>query len=136
MPDTDLATNKKQRKKLRIGVCYDFRNPPDSGVSHQYLYQEIMSQVQWQEANIGAKAHILGHRRHCPSYWNPAGQVAVFNKVVLGEPNEVRTYLVKPLHLRHDFLVKVLMADAGVRRITKVVTHANPQILALICCRR
>ena len=53
MPDTDLATNKKQRKKLRIGVCYDFRNPHDSGVSHQYLYQEIMSQVQWLD-QIGA----------------------------------------------------------------------------------
>ncbi len=32
---------------LRIGVCYDFRNPPDSGVSDQALYGEIMSQVQW-----------------------------------------------------------------------------------------
>lgn len=32
---------------LRIGVCYDFRNPPDSGVSDQNLYGEIMAQVQW-----------------------------------------------------------------------------------------
>ncbi len=41
MTDADLTT----AKNLRIGVCYDFRNPPDSGVSHQYLYQEIMSPV-------------------------------------------------------------------------------------------
>ena len=33
--------------ELRVGVCYDFRNPPDSGVSDQTLYAEIMRQVQW-----------------------------------------------------------------------------------------
>ncbi len=38
---------------LRIGVCYDFRNPPDSGVSDRLLYQEIMEQVQWLD-HIGA----------------------------------------------------------------------------------
>lgn len=32
---------------LRFGVCYDFRNPPDSGRSDQALYGEIMAQVQW-----------------------------------------------------------------------------------------
>jgi alkanesulfonate monooxygenase SsuD/methylene tetrahydromethanopterin reductase-like flavin-dependent oxidoreductase (luciferase family) len=31
---------------LRIGVCYDFRNPPDSGVSDRALYAEILEQVQ------------------------------------------------------------------------------------------
>ena len=35
--------------ELRVGVCYDFRNPPDSGVSDQTLYAEIMQQVQWLE---------------------------------------------------------------------------------------
>lgn len=39
--------------KLRVGVCYDFRNPPDSGVTDQYLYGEIMEQVQWLD-KIGA----------------------------------------------------------------------------------
>ena len=38
---------------LRIGVSYDFRNPPDSGVSDQYLYAEILEQVQWLDS-IGA----------------------------------------------------------------------------------
>ena len=32
---------------LRIGVCYDFRNPPDSGRSHAALYAEVMEQVRW-----------------------------------------------------------------------------------------
>ena len=38
---------------LRIGVSYDFRNPPDSGVSDEYLYAEILEQVQWLDG-IGA----------------------------------------------------------------------------------
>jgi len=33
-------------KRFRIGVCYDFRNPPDSGVSDRELYAEILAQVQ------------------------------------------------------------------------------------------
>ena len=32
---------------LRFGVCYDFRNPPDSGGSDRTLYSEIMEQVVW-----------------------------------------------------------------------------------------
>ena len=38
---------------LRVGVSYDFRNPPDSGVSDQHLYSEILEQVQWLD-QIGA----------------------------------------------------------------------------------
>ena len=32
---------------LRIGVCYDFRNPPDSGLTDSELYDEILEQVKW-----------------------------------------------------------------------------------------
>ncbi len=39
--------------ELRIGVCYDFRNPPDSGISDQSLYAEALEQVQWLD-KIGA----------------------------------------------------------------------------------
>lgn len=38
---------------LRVGVSYDFRNPPDSGVSDQHLYSGILEQVQWLD-HIGA----------------------------------------------------------------------------------
>jgi alkanesulfonate monooxygenase SsuD/methylene tetrahydromethanopterin reductase-like flavin-dependent oxidoreductase (luciferase family) len=34
-------------KPLRLGVAYDFRNAPESGVSHPRLYAEIMDQVAW-----------------------------------------------------------------------------------------
>ncbi len=42
-----------QQPNLRIGVSYDFRNPPDSGVSDKTLYAEILEQVQWLDG-IGA----------------------------------------------------------------------------------
>src|SRR6185503_16887958 len=35
------------RQPLRLGVAYDFRNPPESGLSHQALYAAIMDQVAW-----------------------------------------------------------------------------------------
>ena len=38
---------------LRIGVCYDFRNPPDSGRSHSDVYAQVMEQVKWLDS-LGA----------------------------------------------------------------------------------
>lgn len=32
---------------LRLGVVDDFRNPPDSGISTERLYAEILDQVAW-----------------------------------------------------------------------------------------
>jgi alkanesulfonate monooxygenase SsuD/methylene tetrahydromethanopterin reductase-like flavin-dependent oxidoreductase (luciferase family) len=34
-------------RKLRLGVVYDFRNPPESGLRTQDLYAAIMEQVSW-----------------------------------------------------------------------------------------
>ena len=35
------------RPPLRVGVVYDFRNPPDSGIDTPRLYAEILDQVAW-----------------------------------------------------------------------------------------
>jgi len=35
------------KPNLRIGVVYDFRNPPDSGISNQDFYAEILDQAVW-----------------------------------------------------------------------------------------
>ncbi|ANK81937.1 MAG: hypothetical protein TEF_14875 [Rhizobiales bacterium NRL2] len=35
------------RPPLRIGVAYDFRNPPDSGIANTELYGTILDQVAW-----------------------------------------------------------------------------------------
>ena len=32
---------------LRIGVCYDLRNPPEPGPTDSQLYDEILERVKW-----------------------------------------------------------------------------------------
>ena len=40
---------------LRLGVVYDFRNPPDSGIETPRLYADILEQVAWLDAlGLGA----------------------------------------------------------------------------------
>jgi len=74
---------------LRIGVCYDFRNPPDSGISDQTLYAEVMEQVKWLDG-IGADLvwfteHHFVEDGYLPS-WIPvaAAMSAVTKKVRFG----------------------------------------------------
>ena len=33
--------------ELRVGLCYDFRNPPDSGIAMPRLYSEVLEQIAW-----------------------------------------------------------------------------------------
>ncbi|MDA1073699.1 MAG: LLM class flavin-dependent oxidoreductase [Proteobacteria bacterium] len=74
---------------LRIGVCYDFRNPPDSGVSDAHLYGEIMEQVQWLD-QIGADLvwfteHHFVEDGYLPSWIPVAGAMsAVTSNVRFG----------------------------------------------------
>ena len=49
------------RFEPRFGVCYDFRHPPDSGVSDQQLYAEALEQVTWLD---GLGADIVWFTEH------------------------------------------------------------------------
>ena len=65
---------------LRIGVAYDFRNPPDSGRSDQALYAEIIEQVQWLDS-LGADLvwfteHHFVDDGYLPSWVPVAGAMA------------------------------------------------------------
>ena len=42
-----LESSGMERPPLRFGVCYDFRNPPDSGIAMPDLYQEALRQIRW-----------------------------------------------------------------------------------------
>ncbi len=66
--------------ELRIGVCYDFRNPPDSGRSDRQLYAEILEQVQWLDG-LGADLvwfteHHFIEDGYLPSWVPVAGAMA------------------------------------------------------------
>ena len=66
--------------KLRIGVAYDFRNPPDSGVKHETLYAEILEQVRWLDG-LGADLvwfteHHFVEDGYLPSWVPVAGAMA------------------------------------------------------------
>ena len=71
---------------LRVGVCYDFRNPPDSGVSDQVLYSEILEQVAWLD-QIGADLvwfteHHFVEDGYLPSWIPVAGAMSSVTKHV------------------------------------------------------
>ena len=71
---------------LRIGVCYDFRNPPDSGRSNARLYAEIMEQVRWLD-RLGADLvwfteHHFVEDGYLPSWTPVAGAMAAVTENV------------------------------------------------------
>ena len=71
---------------LRVGVCYDFRNPPDSGVKDQVLYGEILEQVAWLD-QIGADLvwfteHHFVEDGYLPSWIPVAGAMSSITKHV------------------------------------------------------
>ena len=76
-------------KRLRMGVCYDFRNPPDSGIKDSQLYKEILEQVQWLD-EMGADLvwfteHHFIEDGYLPSWIPIAGAMAaITNNVRFG----------------------------------------------------
>ncbi|HEX7036397.1 MAG TPA: LLM class flavin-dependent oxidoreductase [Pseudomonadales bacterium] len=72
--------------ELRFGVSYDFRNPPDSGVSDRALYQEILEQVRWLDS-LGADLvwfteHHFVEDGYLPSWVPVAGAMAAVTERV------------------------------------------------------
>lgn len=95
--------------KLRIGVCYDFRNPPDSGRSNRVLYQEILEQVQWLD-RIGADLvwfteHHFVDDGYLPSWVPVAGAMAAVTSNVRFGTDICLAPFNHPIRLAEDLAV-------------------------------
>ena len=96
-------------KQLRIGVCYDFRNPPGSGVSDQILYGEILEQVVWLD-QMGADLvwfteHHFVDDGYLPSWIPVAGAMASITKHVRFGTDICLMPFNHPLRLAEDLAV-------------------------------
>lgn len=95
--------------ELRIGVSYDFRNPPDSGVSDQHLYAEILEQVRWLD-RIGADLvwfteHHFVDDGYLPSWIPVAGAMASVTEHVRFGTDICLMPFNHPLRLAEDLAV-------------------------------
>ena len=95
--------------ELRIGVCYDFRNPAHSGVSHRALYAQILAQVQWLD-RLGADLvwlteHHFVDDGYLPSWIPVAGAMAAVTQRVRFGTNICLMPFNHPVRLAEDLAV-------------------------------
>lgn len=96
-------------QRLRVGVAYDFRNPPDSGVPDRSLYAEILDQVKWLDG-LGADLvwfteHHFVDDGYLPSWVPVAGAMAsVTSRVRFGTDICLMPFN-HPLRLAEDLAV-------------------------------
>lgn len=94
---------------FRLGVCYDFRNPPDSGRTDRALYSEILAQVQWLD-QIGADLvwfteHHFVDDGYLPSWVPVAGAMAAVTSRVSFGTDICLLPFNHPLRLAEDLAV-------------------------------
>lgn len=94
---------------LRFGVCYDFRNPPDSGCSDADLYAQVLEQVQWLD-RLGADLvwfteHHFVDDGYLPSWVPVAGAMAALTKKVIFGTDICLLPFNHPVRLAEDLAV-------------------------------
>lgn len=103
---------------LRFGVCYDFRNPPDSGVSDRALYAEILEQVQVLD-RLGADLvwfteHHFIDDGYLPSWVPVAGAMAAVTTRVRFGTDICLLPFNHPLRLAEDLAVLDNLSDGRI----------------------
>lgn len=95
--------------RIRFGVCYDFRNPPDSGCSDADLYAQVLEQVQWLD-QLGADLvwfteHHFVEDGYLPSWVPVAGAMAAVTKNVVFGTDICLLPFNHPVRLAEDLAV-------------------------------
>ena len=101
--------------------------PTGQVVEHSQVLGEANGMIKGHQADVGTKAHMLGHTGHGGRHRHPARQVAIVDKVVLGKPHQICADIIEPFHLFEYFRVKMLIADTRVWRVSKIVGHPHAQ---------
>ncbi|MBT5899054.1 MAG: LLM class flavin-dependent oxidoreductase [Rhodospirillaceae bacterium] len=97
------------KPNLRIGVVYDFRNPPQSGIDNQGLYAEIMEQAVWLDGLgldlIWFTEHHFVDDGYLPSWIPVASAMAARTKKVSFSSDISILPLYQPVRLAEDLAV-------------------------------
>ena len=94
---------------LRVGVSYDFRNPPDSGIRNPDFYAAIIEQVKWLDS-IGAELvwfteHHFIEDGYLPSWAPVAGAMASVTSKVRFNTDICLLPFNHPIRLAEDLAV-------------------------------
>ena len=74
-------------------------------IKHSKVFSQAKWMIEWRQANVSPKPNVTGDRRHGASHRNPAGQIAIINKVMFRKPHQISPNLVKPLYLLQYFAI-------------------------------
>lgn len=94
---------------LRFGVCYDFRNPPDSGIPTPRLYAEVLDQIAWLDRLgldlVWFTEHHFVDDGYLPSWLPVAGAAAARTRRVRFSSDICLLPFNHPLRLAEDLAV-------------------------------
>ncbi|WP_416898717.1 MAG: LLM class flavin-dependent oxidoreductase [Minwuia sp.] len=97
------------RPPLRVGVAYDFRNPPDSGIANTDLYAAVMEQVAWLDGLgvdlVWFTEHHFLEDGYLPSWIPVAGAMAARTKHIRISSDICLMPFQNPVRLAEDLAV-------------------------------
>src|SRR2546428_10506378 len=120
--------------RLRVGVVYDFRNPPDSGLATPTLYDEILDQVAWLDQLgldlVWFTEHHFVDDGYLPAWTPVAGAMAARTSRVRFSSDICLLPFQNPVRLAEDLAVLDHLR-AGRLEIGAGVGYAPPQVRGL-----